>query len=151
MIFTFLGPSYLLKTARKPVCNSGFGTSAHFMWNNDTYLFWQHILQHYNEDLISRSLKLLPNLTNQQVYPNCYSKVTVKFAVQVLNETTAKTLQTFNTTATSQTTRYCQMLDQFFEWINVRSLGKHQNSFHNLIHGKRILKTGQVIHSKCLI
>ena len=108
------------------MCNSGFGTSAHFMWNNDTYLFWQHILQHYNEDLISRSLKLLPNLTNQQVYLNCYSKVTVKFAVQVLNETTAKILQTFDITATSQATKFCQMLDQFFDWVNVRSLEKHQ-------------------------
>ena len=41
------------------------------------------MLQHYNEELINRSLKLLPNLTNQQVYLNCYSKVTLKFAVQV--------------------------------------------------------------------
>ena len=46
------------------------------------------MLQHYNEELINRSLKLLPNLTNQQVYLNCYSKVTVKFAKPVLNGTT---------------------------------------------------------------
>ena len=45
-------------------------------------------------------LKLLPNLTNQQAYLNCYSKVTVKFAEPVLNETTAKILQTFGTTTT---------------------------------------------------
>ena len=55
-------------------------------------------------------LKLLPNLTNQQAYLNCYSKVTVKFAEPVLNETTAKILQTFGTTRTSQTTKYYQML-----------------------------------------
>ena len=98
--------------------------------------------------------------------------MTVKFAVQVLNETTAKILQTFDITATSQATKFCQMLDQFFDWVNVRSLEKHQkktkpflkpyinendedspgwqiSSFHNLIHEKKILKTGQVIHSKC--
>ena len=84
------------------------------------------MLQHYNEELINRSLKLLPNLTNQQVYLNCYSKVTVKFAVQVLNETTAKILQTSDITGTSQTTKFCQMLDQFFDWVNIRCLEKDQ-------------------------
>ena len=56
--------------------------------------------QHYNEDL-DRSLKLLLNLINQQVY------------------------QTFDTRETSQTTKYCQMLGQFFDCLNVRSLEKH--------------------------
>ena len=60
------------------------------------------------------------------MYLNCYFKVTVKFAVQVLNETTAKILQTSDITTTSQTTKYCQMLDQFFDWVNVRSLEKYQ-------------------------
>ena len=55
-----------------------------------------------NRDILNRSLNLLPNLTNQQEYLNCYSKVTVKFAEPVLNETTAKILQTFGTTTTSQ-------------------------------------------------
>ena len=59
------------------------------------------MLQHYNEELINRSLKLLPNLTNQQVYLNCYSKVTVKSPEPILSETTAKILQTFGTTTTS--------------------------------------------------
>ena len=57
------------------------------------------VLQHYNENL-NRSLKLLPNLSNPQVYLNCYSKMTVKFAEPVLNETTAKILQTFGATTT---------------------------------------------------
>ena len=38
----------------------------------------------------------------------------MKFAVPVLNEDTAKILQTFGTTETSQTTtKCCQVLDQF--------------------------------------
>ena len=56
------------------------------------------------------------------MYPNCYSKVTVKFVVPDLNETTAKSLQTFGTTETSQTTKYYQSLDQFFDCVNARSL-----------------------------
>ena len=43
-----------------------------------------------------------------------------------MNETTGKVLETFDTTGPSQTTIFCQMLDQFFDWINVRSLEKHQ-------------------------
>ena len=47
-------------------------------------------MQHYYNVDLDGSSKLLPNFTNQQVYLNCYSKVTVKFAVPLLNETAAK-------------------------------------------------------------
>ena len=57
---------------------------------------------------------------------NCYSKITLKFAVSLLNEITAKILQTFGTTETSETAKYCQILGQFFDCLNVRSLEKHQ-------------------------
>ena len=43
--------------------DSRFGKSSCYMCNNDKYLVWQHILQHYNEDLdktLIRPLKLLP-------------------------------------------------------------------------------------------
>ena len=59
------------------------------------------------------------------MHVNCYSKVTVKFFLPVLNETTAKILQTFGATETSQTTKYCQMLGQLFDCVNVRSMEKH--------------------------
>ena len=59
------------------------------------------------------------------MHVNCYSKVTVKFFLPVLNETTAKILQTFGATETSQTTKYCQMLGQLFDYVNVRSMEKH--------------------------
>ena len=51
--------------------------------------------------------------------------MTVKFAAPVLNETTAKILQTFGTTETLQTIKYCQMLEQFFDCLDV-SLENHQ-------------------------
>ena len=60
------------------------------------------------------------------MYLNCYSKVTVNFAVAVLNETTAKIPKIFGTTETSETAKYCQMLDQFVDCFNVTSLEKHQ-------------------------
>ena len=58
------------------------------------------------------------------MYLNCYSKVTVKFAVPVLNETTAKIPKTFGTTETSETAKYCQMLDQIFWLPQYKNFGK---------------------------
>ena len=55
-----------------------------------------------------------------------YLKMTTKCIVQILRETTAKILQIFGTTDTSETNKYCQMLDQFFECGNARRLEKHQ-------------------------
>ena len=63
---------------------------------------------------------------------NCYSKVTVKFVPPILNETTAKIFQTFGTTETSQTTKYCQMLDQFFHCL-FGNLEKHQKKTKLLV------------------
>ena len=91
-----------------------------------------------------------------------------------VNETTAKILQTFGTVETSETAKHCQMLDQFFDYLNVRSLEKHRKKtkqpflklyinendekfswmtnsfFHNLMNEKKILKTDQVISFKML-
>ena len=83
------------------------------------------ILQHYNEDL-DRSLKLLSNLTNQHLYLNCYSKVTVKFVVPVFSEITAKIPKISGTTEISEMAKYYQILDHFFDCLNVRSLENHQ-------------------------
>ena len=44
-----------------------------------------------------------------------------------LNKTRAKIIQTFDITATSQTSKYCRMLDQFFDWVN-ESLEKHKKT-----------------------
>ena len=60
------------------------------------------------------------------MYLNCYFKVTVKFALPVLNETTAKNIQTFGTTETFKTTKWCQILGQFFDCLSVKKLDKHQ-------------------------
>ena len=106
------------------------------------------------------------------MYLNCYSKVTVKFAIPVLNETTVKITKTFGTTETSKTTKYCQMLDQFCDCFDVRSLEKHKKKTNPFLKQyinendkrfswmtnqflscpntwrKKILKTGQVISLK---
>ena len=124
-IYFFSDAPHLLKTARNCLFNSGYGRATRYMWNNNKYIVWQHIIQLYNEDY-DRQLKYLPKLTDQHIYLTSYSKMTVKFAVQVLSETTARILQNFGTPETSETANYCQMLDKFFDCLNVRSLDEHQ-------------------------
>ena len=43
-----------------------------------------------------------------------------------MNETTAKIPKTFGTTETSETAKYCRMLDEFFDCFDVRSFEKRQ-------------------------
>ena len=50
----------------------------------------------------------------------------VKFIVQVLSELAAKYHQTFGTTEASETAKCCQLLDHFFNCLNVRTLAGHQ-------------------------
>ena len=59
-------------------------------------------------------------ITQEQIY----SKVTIKFAVPVLNETRAIKFSRLLvlTTETSKKATYCQILDQVFDCLNVRSL-----------------------------
>ena len=50
--------------------------------------------------------------------------MTVKFAVPVLNETTAKISETFGTTETSETAKYCLMLDLIFWLFQCKKFGE---------------------------
>ena len=59
--------------------------------------------------------------------------MTVKFIVQVLSELAAKNLQTFGTTEASETAKCCQLLDHFFNCLNVRTLVEHQKKTKPLL------------------
>ena len=80
------------------------------------------------------------------MYLICYSKVTLKFVVPVLNETTANVPKTFGTTETSETAKYHQMLDQFVDYFNVRSLEKHQKKTKLFL--KPYINENVLIHGK---
>ena len=95
---------------------------------------------------LDRSPKLLLNLSNRHVYLNCYSRLTVKFALLVFNGTTAKISKTFGTTETSETAKYCLMLEQFFDYFNVRSLEKHQKKTKPFL--KPYINENALIHRK---
>ena len=85
-IFFIADAPYLIKTARNCLHNSDGGKHSRYMWNNEKYLLWEHTVKIYHEDL-ENGLKIVPRISNEHVYLNSYSVMTVKYAVQVLSKT----------------------------------------------------------------
>ena len=79
-IYFIADTPHLIKTARNCLHNSGEGKHSRYMWNNEKYLLWEHIVKIYHEDL-ENGLKILPKISNEHVYLNSYSVMTVKYAV----------------------------------------------------------------------
>ena len=83
-------------------------------------MLWQHITALYYED-IDNGLKLLPRLTHEHIHLNAYSVIRVNFAAQVLSASVASVLKTFGPPEASTTAKLCEMVDGFFNFLNVRS------------------------------
>ena len=123
-IYFFADAPHLLKTARNCLRHSCFGEKGRCMWNCGCYLLWSHIIQIYKEDMQS-GLKILPRITDQHVFLNSYSVMTVKYAVQVLSNSMSVALTEFGPKDASETAKYCSYLDSFFDCLNVRSMDEH--------------------------
>ena len=95
------------------------------MWNNGSYIVWDHIRQAYASDLES-GLKSLPKLTSDHVNLNSYSVMHVNLAVQVLSATMSSVLTSFGPPDVAGAAKFCGMLDKFFDCMNVRSLTEHE-------------------------
>ena len=111
-----------MKTLRN--CLASFSRN---LRNDGKYLSWQHIVRIHNKDL-DDGLKELPKLTQDHINLSSYSKMTVRFAVQVLSETVANVLKKSNDPEVLGTAQFCEMADKFFDCVNVRSLdeAKHK-------------------------
>ena len=90
------------------------------MWNNEKYLLLEHIVKIYHEDL-ENELKILPKISNEHVYLNSYSVMTVKYAVHVLSKTMFIALSQYGSPDASETVQFCYMINHFFDCLNVRS------------------------------
>ena len=118
-IFLFCDVPHLIKTLRNALYSSGTN-SVRYLWNNGFHLLWEHISKLYYEDL-ERGLKLLPKITHDHIHLNSYSKMTVSFAAQVLSNRVATILKQYGTNEVKETARYCDLIDQFFDCMNVRT------------------------------
>ena len=124
-VYFFADAPHLVKTTRNCLLHSGSGTCSRYMWNNGQYILWQHISQMFYQEMDS-GLKLLPKLTYEHINLNSYSVMRVNLAAQVLSATMAAVLKTFGPAEAAATSKFCEMVDGFFDCLNVRSTTEHQ-------------------------
>ena len=124
-IYFFSDAPHLLKTTRNCLMHSGSGKCTRYMWNEGLYVLWQHITQIFYQDM-DNGLKLLPRLTYEHVELNPYSVMRVNLAAQVLSASVATVLKTFGPPEAAATAKLCEMIDGFFDCLNVRSTTEHQ-------------------------
>ena len=94
------------------------------MWNDGKYLLWQHIARMYFMDAES-PLKVLPKITYDHISLTPYSVMRVDLAAQILSSTMASVLSHHGGNELSGTSKYCDMIDKFFDCMNVRSVSEH--------------------------
>lgn len=116
---------HLIKTTRNCLYHSGSGTCTRYMWNDGQFILFQHIAQLYYQD-IDNGLKLLPKLTYEHINLSSYSIMQVNLAAQVLSSSVAKVLRTFGPPEAAGNSKLCEMVDNFFDCLNVRSLTESQ-------------------------
>ena len=88
------------------------------MWNYGNHLLWQHIVQLYYQD-IENGLKLMPRLTYDHI-----KLMHVSLAAQILSFTV---LKSFGPPGAKGTSKLCEMVDSYFDCLNVHSTTEHQS------------------------
>ena len=125
-IYFIADPPHLIKTARNCLSSSGYGRCTRYMWNNGFFLLWDHIRTVYNEDR-DCGLHLLPKLTYEHVHLTPYSVMNVRLAAQVLSSTVSKTLSAYGPPDAAGTSKFCLMMDSFFDILNIRNTTEGQH------------------------
>ncbi len=119
-IYFFADPPHLMKTARNCLSKSGANKSGRQLWNDGLYLFWSHIFDLLYEDL-DCGLHLLPKLSYDHIKLNAFSCMNVRLAAQVSSDSVGKVLAKFGPPEACATSKFCLMMDGFFDCLNVRN------------------------------
>ena len=91
------------------------------MWKDNQNIFWQHIECAFYQNL-EDGCKLLPKLTHDHINLTPYSKMTVKYAAQVLSRSVSNVLNEWGPPGAKETAKFCRMTDSFFDLLNIRCL-----------------------------
>ena len=118
-IYLFSDVPHLIKTCRNSLLSSG--SHIQFMWKDNQNIVWQHIDGAFYQNL-EDGCKLLPKLTLDHINLTPYSKMTVKYAAQVLSRSVSNVLNEWDPPGPKETTKFCRMIDSFFDLLNVRCL-----------------------------
>ena len=143
-IYFFSDAPHLVKTTRNCLKSSGSGTCTRYMWDSGHYILWQHITDIFFQD-VDNGLKLLPGLTYEHINLNAYSVMQVNLAAQVLSASVSSVLRAFGPPEAAGTARLCEMVDQFFDCLNVRSLTEHQRKRKPFLAPYRSVQDGRYV------
>ena len=102
------------------------------MWNNGQYLLFKHIADLFYSDQ-EFALHTLPKLSLDHIVLTSYSKMKVKLATQILSRSVAIALTESGKEEVAGTAQFCQMMNDFFDCTNVRSLTEHVSKRNNFI------------------
>ena len=144
LIYFFSDAPHLVKTTWNCLKSSGSGTCTRYMWDSGHYILWQHITDIFFQD-VDNGLKLLPRLTYKHINLNAYSVMRVNLAAQVLSASVSSVLRAFGPPEAAGTARLCEMVDQFFDCLNVRSLTEHQGKRKPFLAPYRSVQDGRYV------
>ncbi|KAK3924773.1 DNA transposase [Frankliniella fusca] len=109
---------HLLKTLRNSFYNSGEGEKKpRLLELNGEKIVWKHIIHLYlkfKENNLRKSCKL----NAQNVFPNSYSKMKVRYAAQILSATLAQDLEDQEWPETKETVKFIRNCNKFFDCLN---------------------------------
>jgi hypothetical protein len=132
-IYFFSDAPHLVKTARNCLFNSGSGKRSRQLWNNEKFLLWEHIAKLYFSDL-DCGLHQLPKLSVDHINLKSFSKMKVSLATQVMSKTVSLALKRYyNKGEADETAQLCEMINDFFDCLNVRSFHEHKRKRNALL------------------
>ena len=132
-IYFFSDAPHLVKTARNCLFNSGSGKRTRQLWNNNKFLLWEHIAKLYFSDL-DCGLHQLPKLSAEHIDLKSFSKMKVSLATQVMSRTVSLALKRYYTNGEAdETAKLCEMINDFFDCLNVRSFHEHERKRNALL------------------
>ena len=102
------------------------------MWNDGMFILWTHISNLYKEDS-ECGLQYMPKLRSDHINLNAYSIMNVRLAAQVLSETVGKILLKYGPPDAAGTSKFCLLMDQFFDCCNVRNTKEAQRKEKNFL------------------
>eukprot|EP00731_Ephydatia_muelleri_P000111 Em0001g111a len=116
-IFFLSDPPHLMKTVRNCWSNP-----KRRLWCNGMPISWDHLKELYTKNRAQADdtgLALIPKLKFEHIHLTSYSKMRVDLAAQViLSNSVAKGLLLFVGDKASQTARFAEMFDRFFDYLN---------------------------------
>ena len=95
------------------------------MWNRGLDILWFHVSRFYYEDL-EMGLHFLPKITQEHIQLNSFSIMNVRLAVQILSSSVAHVLKEYGPPEAAGTSTFCELMDQFFDCMNVRNCTEHK-------------------------